>query len=76
MADSHLSGPGQPSGRAAVADYLATVSDQLPGPVAVRARITDELRDGFMEALGASLTRITLAGRAARRCLATRATLT
>jgi HAAS domain-containing protein len=37
--------------RDAVADYLATVSDQLTGPVAARARIIDELRDGLLEAL-------------------------
>jgi hypothetical protein len=52
MAGSNLSDPEQqPTGRDPVADYLATVSDQLPGPVAARARIIDELRDGLMEAL-------------------------
>ena len=52
MAGTHLSDPEQqPTGPDPVADYLTTVSDQLPGPVAARARIIDELRDGLMEAL-------------------------
>jgi hypothetical protein len=52
MAGTHLSGPEQqPTGRDAVADYLAEVGAQLPGPIAARARITDELGDGLMEAL-------------------------
>jgi hypothetical protein len=37
--------------RDAVADYLGVVSAQLPGPPAARAVITDELRDGLIEAL-------------------------
>ena len=41
------------SGRDAVADYLRTVGAQLPGPLAARARITDELGDGLMEAVAA-----------------------
>jgi len=37
MAGTHLSGPEQqPTGRDAVADYLAEVSHQLPGPIADR----------------------------------------
>jgi hypothetical protein len=36
--------------RDAVADYLAAVTAQLPGPAA-RVAVTDELRDGLMEAL-------------------------
>jgi hypothetical protein len=58
MAGTHLSGSRQqPTDRDAVADYLSTVSAQLPGPMAARARITDELRDGLMEALEAHQTR-------------------
>jgi hypothetical protein len=54
MAGTHLSDPEQqPTGPDPVADYLTTVSDQLPGPVAGRARIIDELRDGLMETLQA-----------------------
>jgi hypothetical protein len=37
--------------RDAVADYLAAVTTQLPGPPSVRAAVTDELRDGLLEAL-------------------------
>ena len=37
----------------AVADYLRTVGAHLPGPLAARARITDELGDGLMEAVAA-----------------------
>ena len=37
--------------RDAVADYLAAVTTQLTGPPSARAAVTDELRDGFMEAL-------------------------
>jgi hypothetical protein len=51
MAGSNLSIPGQqPTGREAVADYLAAVAAQLPGPAAARVAVTDELRDGLMEA--------------------------
>jgi hypothetical protein len=35
----------------AVADYLAAVTAQLTGPPSARAAVTDELRDGLMEAL-------------------------
>jgi hypothetical protein len=34
----------------AVADYLAAVAAQLRGPATARAQITDELRDGLLEA--------------------------
>ena len=37
--------------RDAVADYLAAVTAQLTGPPSARAAVTDELRDGLMEAL-------------------------
>jgi hypothetical protein len=37
--------------RDAVADYLAAVTAQLPGPAAARVAVSDELRDGLMEAL-------------------------
>jgi hypothetical protein len=37
--------------RDAVADYLAAVTTQLTGPPSVRAAVTDELRDGLLEAL-------------------------
>jgi hypothetical protein len=37
--------------RDAVADYLAAVTAQLPGPPSARVAVTDELRDGLMEAL-------------------------
>jgi hypothetical protein len=37
--------------RDAVADYLAAVMTQLTGPPSARAAVTDELRDGLMEAL-------------------------
>ena len=37
--------------RDAVADYLAAVTAQLPGPVAARVAVTDELCDGLLEAL-------------------------
>jgi HAAS len=52
MAGSNLSGPRQQAtDRDAVADYLAAVAAQLPGPPSARAAVTDELRDGLMEAL-------------------------
>jgi uncharacterized OsmC-like protein len=56
-----------PTIRDAVADYLAAVTAQLPGPTAAAVA-------GL--AACASLTRVLLAGRAARHCLGTRATLT
>ncbi|HET7518319.1 MAG TPA: permease prefix domain 1-containing protein [Actinomycetes bacterium] len=37
--------------RDAVADYLAAVTGQLPGPPSARVAVTDELRDGLLEAL-------------------------
>jgi hypothetical protein len=40
-----------PTNRDAVADYLAAVTAQLLGPAAVRIAVTDELRDGLLEAL-------------------------
>ena len=48
MAGSNLSGS---TSRDAVADYLAAVTAQLTGPASARAAVTDELRDGLMEAL-------------------------
>jgi hypothetical protein len=58
MAGSDLSIPSQqPTGRDAVADYLSTVGDQLPGPTATRTRIIDELQDGLMEAREVHLAR-------------------
>jgi HAAS len=52
MAGSNLSGPRQQAtDRDAVTDYLAAVAAQLPGPPSARAAVTDELRDGLMEAL-------------------------
>jgi hypothetical protein len=52
MAGSNLSGPRQQAtGRDAVTDYLAAVAAQLTGPPSARAAVTDELRDGLMEAL-------------------------
>jgi HAAS len=51
MAGSDLSSPSQqPTGRDAVADYLAAVAAQLTGPPAAQVAVTDELRDGLMEA--------------------------
>jgi HAAS len=101
--------PGEqgPAAYGAVADYLAAVAARLRGSVAARVRITDELRDGLLEAVeayqarGRALqvaiaaaiaefgdphivaeafgpelaTQVALAGRAAGRCLATRASL-
>ena len=48
MAGSNLS---DLTSRDAVADYLAAVTAQLTGPPSARAAVTDELRDGLMEAL-------------------------
>jgi hypothetical protein len=48
MAGSNVS---DSTSRDAVADYLAAVAAQLPGPAAARVAVTDELRDGLMEAL-------------------------
>ncbi|MGH3101737.1 MAG: permease prefix domain 1-containing protein, partial [Thermoleophilia bacterium] len=55
MASTHLSEPDQrPTGGDPLAEYLATVSARLPGPTAARTTITDELRDGLLEALEAN----------------------
>jgi HAAS len=48
MAGSNLS---DSTNRDAVADYLAAVTAQLPGPLSARVAVTDELRDGLIEAL-------------------------
>jgi len=48
MAGDDLSDPAR---RDTVADYLAAVMSQLAGPPSARAAVTDELRDGLMEAL-------------------------
>jgi hypothetical protein len=48
MAGSNLS---DSTSRDAVTDYLAAVTAQLPGPPSARVAVTDELRDGLMEAL-------------------------
>jgi hypothetical protein len=48
MAGSNLS---DSTNRDAVTDYLAAVAAQLPGPAAPRVAVTDELRDGLIEAL-------------------------
>jgi hypothetical protein len=48
MAGSNLT---DSASRDAVADYLAAVTTQLTGPPSARAAVTDELRDGLMEAL-------------------------
>jgi hypothetical protein len=48
MAGNNLS---DSASRDAVADYLAAVMTQLPGTAAARAAVTDELRDGLLEAL-------------------------
>jgi hypothetical protein len=48
MAGNNLS---DSANRDAVADYLAAVMIQLTGPPSARAAVTDELRDGLMEAL-------------------------
>ena len=49
MAGNNVS---DPTVRDAVADYLAAVTTQLTGPPSARAAVTDELRDGLLEALG------------------------
>jgi hypothetical protein len=52
MAGSDMSDPQHdPSNHVAVADYLAAVTAQLVGPPAARVAVTDELRDGLLEAL-------------------------
>jgi hypothetical protein len=48
MASSNLS---DSTNRDAVADYLAAVAAQLTGPLSARVAVTDELRDGLLEAL-------------------------
>jgi hypothetical protein len=48
MAGSNLS---DSTNRDAIADYLAAVAAQLTGPPAARVAVTDELRDGLIEAL-------------------------
>jgi hypothetical protein len=48
MAGSNLS---DSTSRDAVADYLAAVTAQLTGPPAAWVAVTDELRDGLLEAL-------------------------
>jgi hypothetical protein len=48
MAGSNLS---DPTSRDAATDYLAAVTAQLPGPPSARVAVTDELRDGLLEAL-------------------------
>jgi hypothetical protein len=48
MAGNNLS---DPTSRDAVAEYLAAVTTQLTGPPAARAAVTDELRDGLLEAV-------------------------
>jgi hypothetical protein len=40
-----------PQAAAAVEDYLARVAARLPGPAGARGAVTDELRDGLLEAL-------------------------
>jgi HAAS len=58
MAGGDVSGPShRPAGRDPVADYLAAVAARLTGPAATRVAITDELRDGLLEALGRHLAR-------------------
>jgi hypothetical protein len=48
MAGSNLS---ESTNRDAVTDYLAAVAAQLTGPPSARVAVTDELRDGLIEAL-------------------------
>ena len=48
MAGNNLS---DSTNRDAVTDYLAAVTTQLTGPPSARAAVTDELRDGLIEAL-------------------------
>jgi hypothetical protein len=58
MAGTGVSRPQHdPSGRDAVEGYLAAVAGRLTGPPAARAAITDELRDGLLEALAAHRAR-------------------
>jgi hypothetical protein len=54
MAGSNVS---DSTSRDAVAGYLAAVTAQLPGPAAARVAVTDELRDGLLEALEAHQAR-------------------
>jgi hypothetical protein len=54
MAGSNLS---DSTNRDAVTDYLAAVTAQLPGPPSARVAVTDELRDGLLEALETHQTR-------------------
>jgi hypothetical protein len=48
MAGNNLS---DSTNRDAVTDYLAAIAAQLPGPPSARVAVTDELRDGLLEAL-------------------------
>jgi hypothetical protein len=48
MAGNNLS---DSTNRDAIADYLAAVAAQLTGPPSARVGVTDELRDGLLEAL-------------------------
>jgi len=80
MASANLSGhQHDPPGRDPVEGYLtAVVADlALLAIIAGQALTTREssMWAPVLLAAGASLTRLTLAGRAARRCLAARATL-
>jgi hypothetical protein len=58
-----MAGPGMsraqpdPAACGAVAEYLAAVAGQLRGPVAARVVITEELRDGLLEAVEAHQAR-------------------
>ena len=54
MAGGNLS---DSTNRDAVAGYLAAVAAQLTGPAAARVAVTDELRDGLIEALEAHQAR-------------------
>jgi hypothetical protein len=54
MAGNNLS---DSASRDAVVDYLAAVTTQLIGPPSARAAVTDELRDGLLEALKAHQAR-------------------
>ena len=54
MAGNNLS---DSTSRDVVAHYLAAVTTQLTGPPAARAAVTDELRDGLLEALEAHQAR-------------------
>jgi Transcriptional regulator PadR-like family len=58
MAGTGVSGPRrQPAGHDPVEAYLTAVASRLTGPAAARAAITDELRDGLLEALATHRTR-------------------